>query len=168
MSNTTSRIGKSWDNNEEKELINEIEKFTVEEIAELHKRTINGVKYRIIKILCEKQESGENINHFLVKFAINQQSIVDHVGKNKLAPSTYSMARKRWSEYEDALLLKEADGNIDLTTMSQSHHRSPSSISLRLLRLLSDKYKSESDLTAYYTKGFFTEKEMKHYVSYNK
>ena len=169
MTDNTSRIGKSWDNNEEKELINELDNpsgLSLEEIAKSHKRTVNGIIYRMMKIIHEKNQSG--VNPSWEKFSITQQSMLDYAKNlqdNKLDSSTYSMARKHWSGHEENLLLQEINGDADVITISQNHHRSPYSIKLRILKLLSDKYKSGDDLTVYYTKNLFTEAEMKRYVS---
>jgi hypothetical protein len=79
-----SRVGKKWLQEEDNILIEEcINKKNIEEIALEHKRTITGIKLRIIgKIIYPDYKNNNlNINDLSLKYNIEKELIIKHISK---------------------------------------------------------------------------------------
>jgi hypothetical protein len=79
-----SRVGVRWFPDEDKKLLQEInEKKTFEEIALEHKRTITGIKARVISQIIYSKYKNENkdIDDLSNEFKINNEMINKYINK---------------------------------------------------------------------------------------
>ena len=167
-----SRVGKKWVDEEDAILIEEItNKIPLEDIALEHKRTIVGIKSRIIsKIMYPKYKNDNvsmddlsseyNIEKELVEKYINKlekkekspkkeannANKVNNVGDNKTEENEKSlivMHGKKWDKEQDIQLLDLYSEGYDIDIMANKFNRTKSSIKLRLLHLCFNYFKDD-------------------------
>ena len=69
---TQSKAGNPWSNEEEQELLHELEKgMDVTAIAQVHERTIGGIKSRISHIACRMYQSGVSTDEICKTLKMN-------------------------------------------------------------------------------------------------
>ena len=164
-----SRVGKKWVDEEDAILIEEItNRIPLEDIALEHKRTIVGIKSRIIsKIMYPKYKNDNvsmddlsieyNIEKKLVEKYINKLeekekspkkeiNKVNNVGDNKLEVNDKSlmiMHGKKWDKEQDIQLLDLYSEGYDIDMIANKCNRTKSSIKLRLSHLCFNYFKDD-------------------------
>jgi hypothetical protein len=167
-----SRVGKKWVDEEDAILIEEItNKIPLEDIALEHKRTIIGIKSRIIsKIMYPKYKNDNvsmddlsieyNIEKELVekyinkledkekspKKEINKVNKVNNVGDIKLEvndKSQMTMQGKKWDKEQDRQLLDLYSEGFDIDMIANKCSRTKQSIKLRLEHLCFNYFKND-------------------------
>ncbi len=103
----TSNIGTRWTIEEDKKLVKELtNNKSYEEIALDHKRTINGIKSRVIShIIYPKYKDGieNNIDNISKEYNIDNETIMKYINKSK------SNDNKNIIEY-----LEQLDNKLDI------------------------------------------------------
>ena len=146
-----SRIGKKWLIEEDEELIKEIEdKLTFEEIALKHKRTITGIKARVISHIIYPKIMNDNIdiNELSIKYNIDKDIIIKYINKAKceklLLIDEISRIGKKWLIEEDEELIKEIEDKLTFEEIALKHKRNISSIKARVIsHIIYPKYNNE-------------------------
>lgn len=158
-----SRVGKKWVDEEDAILIEEItNKIPLEDIALEHKRTIVGIKSRIIsKIMYPKYKNDNvsmddlaieyNIEKELVEKYINKIeersqnkkiSNVSKVDENRREKSN-DMQYKKWDKEQDRQLLDLYSEGFDIDMIANKCSRTKQAIKLRLEHLCFNYFKND-------------------------
>ena len=93
----TSRIGAKWSNEEVEELMKElIDKKSYEEIALNHKRTIGGIKSRVICLILYLQykDKSKTIEELSLEYNIENDLVLKYINKMKIKDSNESTILK--------------------------------------------------------------------------
>jgi len=163
-----SRVGKKWVDEEDAILIEEItNRIPLEDIALEHKRTIVGIKSRIIsKIMYPKYKNDNvsmddlsseyNIEKSLVEKYINKLKDKDNNPKKEAnktnnvddktkdnEKSLIVMHGKKWNREQDMQLLDLYSEGYDIDIMANKFNRTKSSIKLRLSHLCFNYFKDD-------------------------
>jgi len=80
----TSRVGKRWTEDEDNILVQELKTKTYEEIAHEHKRTITGIKSRVISRIIYpkyKETIEDNIEEIAIAYNIDNELIIKYINK---------------------------------------------------------------------------------------
>ena len=104
----TSRIGKKWSNEEDEELMKElIDKKSYEEIALNHKRTIGGIKSRVICLILYLQykDKSKTIEELSLEYNIENDLVLKYINKMKIKDSNESTILK----YIDKKEIKDSE-----------------------------------------------------------
>ena len=104
----TSRIGKKWSNEEDEELMKElIDKKSYEEIALNHKRTIGGIKSRVICLILYLQykDKSKTIEELSLENNIENDLVLKYINKMKIKDSNESTIVK----YIDKKEIKDSE-----------------------------------------------------------
>jgi len=104
----TSRIGKKWSNEEDEELMKElIDKKSYEEIALNHKRTIGGIKSRVICLILYLQykDKSKTIEELSLEYNIENDLVLKYINKMKIKDSNESTIVK----YIDKKEIKDSE-----------------------------------------------------------
>jgi hypothetical protein len=104
----TSRIGKKWSNEEDEELMKElIDKKSYEEIALNHKRTIGGIKSRVICLILYLQykDKSKTIEELSLEYNIEYDLVLKYINKMKIKDSNESTIVK----YIDKKEIKDSE-----------------------------------------------------------
>ena len=104
----TSRIGKKWSNEEDEELMKElIDKKSYEEIALNHKRTIGGIKSRVICLILYLQykDKSKTIEELSLEYNIEYDLVLKYINKMKIKDSNESTILK----YIDKKEIKDSE-----------------------------------------------------------
>ena len=104
----TSRIGKKWSNEEDEELMKElIDKKSYEEIALNHKRTILGIKSRVICLILYLQykDKSKTIEELSLEYNIENDLVLKYINKMKIKDSNESTILK----YIDKKEIKDSE-----------------------------------------------------------
>jgi hypothetical protein len=93
----TSRIGQKWLQEEDEELMKElIDKKSYEEIALNHKRTIGGIKSRVICLILYLQykDKSKTIEELSLEYNIENDLVLKYINKMKIKDSNESTILK--------------------------------------------------------------------------
>ena len=93
----TSRIGAKWSVEEDEELIKElIDKKSYEEIALNHKRTIGGIKSRVIcnVLYLQYKDKSKTIEELSLEYNIEIDLVIKYINKVKIKDSNDSTILK--------------------------------------------------------------------------
>jgi NifB/MoaA-like Fe-S oxidoreductase len=104
----TSRIGAKWSNEEVEELMKElIDKKSYEEIALNHKRTIGGIKSRVICLILYLQykDKSKTIEELSLEYNIENDLVLKYINKMKIKDSNESTIVK----YIDKKEIKDSE-----------------------------------------------------------
>ena len=104
----TSRIGAKWSNEEVEELMKElIDKKSYEEIALNHKRTIGGIKSRVICLILYLQykDKSKTIEELSLEYNIEYDLVLKYINKMKIKDSNESTILK----YIDKKEIKDSE-----------------------------------------------------------
>ena len=104
----TSRIGAKWSNEEVEELMKElIDKKSYEEIALNHKRTIGGIKSRVICLILYLQykDKSKTIEELSLEYNIENDLVLKYINKMKIKDSNESTILK----YIDKKEIKDSE-----------------------------------------------------------
>ena len=104
----TSRIGAKWSNEEVEELMKElIDKKSYEEIALNHKRTILGIKSRVICLILYLQykDKSKTIEELSLEYNIEYDLVLKYINKMKIKDSNESTILK----YIDKKEIKDSE-----------------------------------------------------------
>ncbi len=131
----TSNVGKKWTTEEDEKLVQEIkDKKSYEEIALEHKRTITGIKSRVISNIIyplykdvDEEQQEINIQKISTEYKIDDWMIIKYMKKMKTKPETKIKETKP----------KTNDNNKQLFEYLQLLERKMDDINIKLDKLLS-------------------------------
>lgn len=133
---------KIWSVKEVNELIENFKKgLTIEQIAELHDRTIISIYFKRRNLLSQLYYNKTfNENDILSIFNISYDTLIYYINRDKPPPSDYSDINfsnkgKLWSGDEDILLIENLKRNLPLYKISEIHQRTIKGIDARILYL---------------------------------
>ena len=98
----TSRIGQKWLQEEDEELMKElIDKKTFKEIALNHKRTIGGIKSRIIRLIIYLQykDKTKTIEELSLEYNIEYDLVLKYINKMEIKDSNERNKKDNEEEY---------------------------------------------------------------------
>jgi hypothetical protein len=108
----TSRIGAKWSNEEVEELMKElIDKKSYEEIALNHKRTIGGIKSRVICLILYLQykDKSKTIEELSLEYNIENDLVLKYINKMKIKDSNESTIESTILKYIDKNEIKDSE-----------------------------------------------------------
>ena len=116
MNEETSRAGSKWLQEEDDMLLKEIIHKTYEEIALNHKRTVTGIKSRVIShIIYPIYKKGDkNINELSNEYNIDKETIEKYINKNEKKQDNIEN-----KNFENLILLKLSSLEYKLLTLEE-------------------------------------------------
>lgn len=117
--NETSNAGIKWCMNEDDKLVQEImENKTYEEIALEHKRTITGIKSRVISHIIypkyKDQDIENNIEKISIDYKIDKNTIMKYINKLKINETNAKVTNNEIFKYLQQLDNKLNDITVKL------------------------------------------------------
>jgi hypothetical protein len=110
----TSRVGKKWLQEEDEELMREIsDKKTFEEIALNHKRTIGGIKSRVISniLYLQYKNKSKTIDELSSEYNIEIDLVIKYINKMEIRDSQQTNALQYIDKIQDK---KSNDSNVNI------------------------------------------------------
>jgi hypothetical protein len=110
----TSRVGKKWLQEEDEELMREIsDKKTFEEIALNHKRTIGGIKSRVISniLYLQYKNKSKTIDELSSEYNIEIDLVIKYINKMEIRDSQLTNALQYIDKIQDK---KSNDSNVNI------------------------------------------------------
>lgn len=160
-----SRVGKKWVEEEDAILIEEItNKIPLEDIALEHKRTIVGIKSRIISKIMYPKYKNDNVsmNDLAIEYNIEKELVEKYINKieersqnkkisnvskvddNKIEEkSQMIMQYKKWDKEQDRQLLDLYSEGFDIDMIANKCSRTKQAIKLRLENLCFNYFKND-------------------------
>lgn len=160
-----SRVGKKWVEEEDAILIEEItNKIPLEDIALEHKRTIVGIKSRIISKIMYPKYKNDNVsmNDLAIEYNIEKELVEKYINKieersqnkkisnvskvddNKIEEkSQMIMQYKKWDKEQDRQLLDLYSEGFDIDMIANKCSRTKQAIKLRLEHLCFNYFKND-------------------------
>lgn len=160
-----SRVGKKWVDEEDAILIEEItNKIPLEDIALKHKRTIVGIKSRIISKIMYPKYKNDNVsmNDLAIEYNIEKELVEKYINKieersqnkkisnvskvddNKIEEkSQMIMQYKKWDKEQDRQLLDLYSEGFDFDMIANKCSRTKQAIKLRLKHLCFNYFKND-------------------------
>ncbi len=135
----TSNVGKKWTIEEDEKLVQEIkDKKSYEEIALEHKRTITGIKSRVISNIIyplykdvDEEQQEINIQEISTEYKIDDWMIIKYMKKMKTKPE------RKIKEIKEKTNDNDNDNNKRLFEYLQLLERKMDDINIKLDKLLS-------------------------------
>jgi hypothetical protein len=110
----TSRVGKKWLQEEDEELMRELsDKKTFEEIALNHKRTIGGIKSRVISniLYLQYKNKSKTIEELSSEYNIEIDLVIKYINKLEIRDSQQTKALQYIDKIQDK---KSNDSNVNI------------------------------------------------------
>jgi len=112
----TSRVGKKWLQEEDEELMRELsDKKTFEEIALNHKRTIGGIKSRVISniLYLQYKNKSKTIEELSSEYNIEIDLVIKYINKLEIRDSQQTKALQYIDKIQDKKS-NDSNANIEL------------------------------------------------------
>ncbi len=112
----TSRVGKKWLQEEDEELMRELsDKKTFEEIALNHKRTIGGIKSRVISniLYLQYKNKSKTIEELSSEYNIENDLVIKYINKLEIRDSQQTKALQYIDKIQDKKS-NDSNANIEL------------------------------------------------------
>ena len=160
-----SRVGKKWVEEEDAILIEEItNKILLEDIALEHKRTIVGIKARIISTIMYPKYNNDNVSmdDLAIEYNIEKELVEKYINKieerrqnkkisnvskvddNKIEEKCQIiMQYKKWDKEQDRQLLDLYSEGFDIDMIANKCSRTKQAIKLRLEHLCFNYFKND-------------------------
>lgn len=106
----TANAWKKWTTEEEEKLVTELNDMTYEELALLHKRTVGGIKTRVLKMALDECNDGENIYNVSEKYNVTEEQIKEYSDKQIKTAENRIKNREKRKESKKKLLKLEKEG----------------------------------------------------------
>ena len=138
------RAGKKWTNDEEKSLLQELDKnIDINTISEIHGRTLGGINFRRREIAYKMYIEGIDMEEIIQRTKLDNSQITETISRREI------MGQK-WTTDEIQHLLKQIeDSGLGWKDIAQNHNRSISSVQTKAIYeyLKDENYKDESTLS---------------------
>ena len=159
LTNYTSNMGQRWTTEEENTLLEELDKnINIEIIAQIHNRTVGGIRGRQQTIAYNMHLKNVSIEEIIIKTRLDEEQIMETIARkekprkvkpikleNKITDGPFlkilkkkntltyypSNMGQRWTTEEENTLLEELDKNINIEVIAQLHNRTVDDIRLR-------------------------------------
>lgn len=109
----TSNCGNRWSKTEEENLLEEIKTMSIEDIGLSHKRTVGGIKARLLLLSCNMLNEGLSMDEVIKKTTMNEDDIEDYHAnqENKKEKRMEKRKAKKEAKRNEKLLMLNSVSN---------------------------------------------------------
>ena len=102
---TKSRIGMKWDREEDEQLMGEMGKMSIEEIAKEHRRTETGVKARMVTLAIAMITNGDPIEEVAERIGMTVEELKkEQIIKSMKSPALHQLQQQPDDRYMEILI----------------------------------------------------------------